>query len=158
MDLASGELLLEYGPACGGTLAATASWLRRHRTCRYLAIEPDPAVARVLRRHHPDLTFHVGLCEDVFRILDHHDLPEPRAVLLPPGLYFQPEPSLERLLGVTAQVLGRRGRLWTIATEDGRNGPSLAQLDVLLRPFFARRECVAVVPGTPAAEVVLASA
>ncbi len=158
LDLSAGELLLEYAPSLGGTLAETALWLRKRGTVRYLGIEPDPARARVLRLRHPDLTIHVGLCQDMFRILDHHDLPEPRAVLLQPGVCFDPEPELERLLELTARVLGRRGRLIAIATEDGRHGPSLVQLDALLQPWFHYRSVVASVPGAPAADLLLARA
>lgn len=79
LDLAPGELVLEYGPGTGPMTSVIRSLLPQG--ARYLGIELEPRFHELLRQRFPDLEFHLGSAADVASILRDRGLPPPRRII-----------------------------------------------------------------------------
>lgn len=79
LDLAAGDLVLEYGPGTGPMTAVLANGLGTG--VRYLGIERDLHFQELLLERFPHLDFHLGSVADVAEILRARDLPRASAII-----------------------------------------------------------------------------
>lgn len=79
LDLAPGELVVEYGPGTGPVTDVIRTTLPRG--ARYLGIEIDPRFHDLLTRRFPGLDFHHGSAADVAQVLRDRGLPRPRRIV-----------------------------------------------------------------------------
>jgi len=108
LDLAPGELIVEFGPGTGPATAIVAERLPPH--ANYLGIELDERFHGILTRRFPRLAFHRGSAADVREILAEHGLPRPRRVMS--GLPFATLPP-----AVQDSVID--GIVWALRGHDG---------------------------------------
>jgi phospholipid N-methyltransferase len=108
LDLAPGELVVEYGPGTGPATAAVRD--RLPKDAQYLGIELDPRFHRLLTERFPTMRFHLGSAADVKRILAERGLPRPRRILS--GLPFASLPP-----AVQDAVID--GIVWSLRGTDG---------------------------------------
>ena len=108
LDLAPGELLLEYGPGTGPATAVMHE--RLPAGAHYLGIELDPRFHRLLTQRFPRFRFHLGSAGDVRAILEQHGLPRPARIVS--GLPFASLPS-----AVQDQIVD--GVVWSLRGTDG---------------------------------------
>ena len=91
LELAPGELVVEYGPGTGPATAAVREALPKGS--QYLGIELDLRFHRMLTERFPTLAFHHGSAADLRAILEQRGLPKPARILsglpfasLPPAI------------------------------------------------------------------------
>lgn len=108
LDLAPGELIVEYGPGTGP--ATTAVRERLPTQARYLGIELDPRFHRLLTERFPTLDFHLGSAGDLPAILAERGLPKPTRIIS--GLPFATLPPK-----VQDQVI--EGIVWALRGGNG---------------------------------------
>lgn len=89
LDLAPGELLVEFGPGTGPATAVVRE--RLPAGARYLGIEVDPRFHRLLTARFPALEFQLGSAADLPEILQQRGLPRPRRIVS--GLPFASLPA-----------------------------------------------------------------
>jgi phospholipid N-methyltransferase len=89
LDLAPGELVVEYGPGTGPITQVIHDTLRPG--ARYLGIELDPRFHELLTGRYPDLDFELGSAADVREVLQRRGLPRPARIVS--GLPFASLPS-----------------------------------------------------------------
>lgn len=108
LELAPGELIVEYGPGTGPATAVVREALPKG--ARYLGIELDPRFHRLLTERFPALTFHHGSAADLRTILDQLGLPRPARIVS--GLPFASLPP-----AVQDGVID--GIVWALRGHDG---------------------------------------
>lgn len=91
MELASGDLVLEYGPGTGPMTAALRHLDLASRGVHYLGIELDPRLHLALSRRFAGMDFHCGSVVDVEQILAERGLPQARYIIS--GLPFASLPE-----------------------------------------------------------------
>src|SRR5690606_40420 len=69
LDLAGGDVVLEYGPGTGPVTAVLEPMIARQPSVRYLGIELNGGFVDVLRRRYPHLEFAHGSVVDVESLL-----------------------------------------------------------------------------------------
>jgi phospholipid N-methyltransferase len=79
LDLAPGELAVEYGPGTGPATQVIRQLLPKH--ARYLGIELDPRFHKLLTERFPTMDFHLGSAGDLQEILAARGLPKPARIL-----------------------------------------------------------------------------
>jgi phosphatidylethanolamine/phosphatidyl-N-methylethanolamine N-methyltransferase len=79
LDLAPGELVLEYGPGTGPVTQVVRE--RLPKGVHYLGIELEPRFHRLLTERYPQLGFHLGSAADVREILAERRLPRPSRII-----------------------------------------------------------------------------
>lgn len=79
LDLAPGELIVEYGPGTGPATAVIRERLPAH--ARYLGIELESRFHRLLTQRYPRLDFHHGSAADLRTILAERGLPKPARIV-----------------------------------------------------------------------------
>ncbi|HEX6812936.1 MAG TPA: phospholipid methyltransferase [Planctomycetota bacterium] len=89
LDLAPGELVVEYGPGTGPVTQAICDTLPKG--VHYLGIELEPRFHRLLTERYPRLDFHLGSAGDVREILAERRLPRPARIIS--GLPFASLPA-----------------------------------------------------------------
>lgn len=108
LDLAPGELVVEYGPGTGPATAAVRAVLPKGS--HYLGIELEPRFHKLLTERFPTMQFHLGSAGDLRTILAERGLPRPARILS--GLPFASLPS-----AVQDQVID--GIVWALRGIDG---------------------------------------
>ena len=108
LDLAPGELVVEFGPGTGPATAAVSEVLPKHS--QYLGIELDPRFHRLLTERFPTMAFHHGSAADLRTILADRGLPRPARILS--GLPFASFPATIQD-GIIDQVV------WALRDSDG---------------------------------------
>ena len=81
LDLAAGDLIVEYGPGTGPMTRALESLHLGDRGIDYLGIELDEQFHASLSARMPELSFHHGSVEDVEQILEERGLGQVRAII-----------------------------------------------------------------------------
>ncbi len=111
LELAPGDLVLEYGPGTGPLTQVLAQTLPDG--VRYLGIERDPGFHTLLQRRFPQLVFHRGSVEDAPEILRDRALPQAKVILS--GLPFAslPAPVQDRIVRGVLEVLVPDGEFRT---------------------------------------------
>lgn len=79
LDLAPGELIVEYGPGTGPATEVIRERLPAH--ARYLGIELEGRFHRLLTQRYPRLDFHHGSAADLRTILAERGLPKPARIV-----------------------------------------------------------------------------
>lgn len=108
LDLAPGELVVEFGPGTGPATAVIAE--RLPERARYLGIELDEGFCRQLTQRFPGLSFHRGSAADLPAILDERGLPRPARIVS--GLPFASLPPVVQD-GVVASIV------WALRGHEG---------------------------------------
>jgi phospholipid N-methyltransferase len=110
LDLAPGDLVVEFGPGTGPMTRVIADQLDG---ARYLGIERDASFCRLLSERFPRLAFHFGSVEDVAAILSARGLGQPNVIVS--GLPFAslPRAVQERVIDGIAAVLAPGGEFRT---------------------------------------------
>lgn len=108
LELAPGELVVEYGPGTGPATAVAREALPKG--AQYLGIELDPRFHRLLTERFPTLAFHHGSAADLRSILEQRGLPRPARILS--GLPFASLPP-----SVQDAVID--GIVWALRGTDG---------------------------------------
>lgn len=108
LELAPGELIVEYGPGTGPATAIVRDSLPAG--AKYLGIELDPRFHRLLTERFPTLAFHHGSAADVRAILEQRGLPRPARILS--GLPFASLPP-----SIQDDVIN--GIVWALRGSDG---------------------------------------
>ena len=89
LDLAPGELVVEYGPGTGPMTQVIRDLLPKG--AHYLGIELEPSFHDLLTQRYPDLAFELGSAADVQQVLERRGLPRPMRIIS--GLPFASLPS-----------------------------------------------------------------
>lgn len=105
LDLAPGELIVEYGPGTGPATAAIRASLPPQ--ARYLGIELEPRFHRLLTQRYPRLDFHLGSAADLRAILEQRGLPRPARIVS--GLPFASLPPAVQDAVIDGIVWGLEG-------------------------------------------------
>ncbi|MBZ0150766.1 MAG: phospholipid methyltransferase [Planctomycetes bacterium] len=79
LDLAPGELIVEFGPGTGPATAVLHGAMPAG--ARYLGIELDPKFHKLLSTRFPGFDFELGSAADVRQILAQRELPRPRRIV-----------------------------------------------------------------------------
>jgi phosphatidylethanolamine/phosphatidyl-N-methylethanolamine N-methyltransferase len=108
LQLAAGELLVEFGPGTGPATAVAREALPAG--ARYLGIELEPRFHRLLTERFPSLEFHLGSAADLRTILDERKLPRPARIVS--GLPFASLPP-------SVQDAVVDGIVWALRGTDG---------------------------------------
>jgi phospholipid N-methyltransferase len=108
LDLAPGELVVEFGPGTGPATAAVCEVLPKH--ARYLGIELDPRFHGLLTERFPSMAFQHGSAADLQTILAARGLPRPKRILS--GLPFASFPP-----AVQDQIINQI--VWALRDGDG---------------------------------------
>ena len=108
LDLAPGELVVEFGPGTGPATAIVKQVLPKH--ARYLGIELEPRFHKLLSDRFQGMDFHLGSACDLRQILAERGLPKPARILS--GLPFASLPPK-----VQDGVID--GVVWTLKDGDG---------------------------------------
>jgi phospholipid N-methyltransferase len=82
-----GSLIVEFGPGAGPFTEMLEPHVLNGAGARYLGIERDPVLHRILTQRFPRLQFHLGDAGHLPRILGERRLPPPRTILS--GLPFR---------------------------------------------------------------------
>jgi len=137
LDLAPGDLIIEYGPGTGPMTAALAA--RLPSGARYLGIERDPHFLELLVKRFPHLDFHLGSVADVAEILDQRGLPKARAIIS--GLPFASlSKSLqEDIARGTREVLAEDGEFRTFQYLHAYGLPRARRFRTLMAKLFRTR-------------------
>jgi phosphatidylethanolamine/phosphatidyl-N-methylethanolamine N-methyltransferase len=135
LQLASGDVVIEYGPGTGSLTQAIAQALEATPGTHYLGIEREAGFCEVLRRRFPSLQFAHGNVEDVAELLVQHKLPQPRAILS--GLPLILLPNMEAIVRQAAATLAPGGEFRTFSYLQSRLTPMASRLRRLLRQHFA---------------------
>lgn len=109
LELASGDLLLEYGPGTGSFTARVERMRQSGVDVRYLGIEKDPGMYRFLVRRFPNLDFVQGDAANVVDICRERGLPKAAAVISGLPMLFIDRPTLECIFAGTGQCLTADG-------------------------------------------------
>lgn len=89
LELAPGDLVVEFGPGTGPVTAVLQEALPAH--ARYLGIELAPNFHAMLTQRFPSMPFHLGSAGDLVQILAERGLPKPRRIVS--GLPFASLPT-----------------------------------------------------------------
>jgi phosphatidylethanolamine/phosphatidyl-N-methylethanolamine N-methyltransferase len=108
LQLAPGELIVEYGPGTGPATAVVRENLPKGAS--YLGIELDPRFHRLLTDRFPSLPFELGSAADLRTILQRRSLPRPARIVS--GLPFASLPA-----AVQDSVVD--GIVWALRDGDG---------------------------------------
>lgn len=106
LDLAPGELIVEYGPGTGPATAFVDELLPAG--AKYLGVELDERFHGLLTQRFPKLQFHRGSAADIQSILAERGLPKPARIIS--GLPFATLPPAVQDRVVDGIVWSLRGR------------------------------------------------
>ncbi len=115
VDLAAGDLVLEYGPGTGPFTREIARRIRSGESLRYLGIERDPGLCNYLADRFPELEF---VCDDVLRveeIVAERALGPAKAVVSAVPLILMDAPEIRQILTATRALLSHDGTFRTIS-------------------------------------------
>lgn len=115
LDLADGDLVLEYGPGTGPFTREIARKIRDGIDLRYLGIERDAGMRDYLAERFPELEF---VCDDVLRveeIVAERELGPAMAVISSIPLILMDTPDIRQILTATHSLLHRDGTFRTIS-------------------------------------------
>jgi phospholipid N-methyltransferase len=155
LQLAPGDLLVEYGAGTGSLTASIARQVALTPGVKYLGIERDAGFCDVLRQRFPELEFANGAVEDVTRLLADRGLPAPRVILS--GLPLILLPTMESIVATAATLLRPGGEFRTFSYLQSWPLPATARLRLLMRRHFASfRQSPLVLRNFPPAFVLSA--
>jgi phospholipid N-methyltransferase len=81
LDLASGDVVLEYGPGTGAFTLEVERLRRDGIKLRYLGVERDPGMYQYLTRRFPELEFALGDAVDALALCEARGFPAASAVI-----------------------------------------------------------------------------
>jgi phospholipid N-methyltransferase len=140
LELASGDVLLEYGPGTGSFTVEVERMRAAGVDLRYLGIEKDPGMYQFLVRRFPDLDFVLGDAADVADICQARHLPRAAAIISGLPLLFLDRPALESIFSGTGQCLASDGVFRTFSYAHSYPTRSAAELRDLMHLCFEAYE------------------
>lgn len=136
LELASGDLVLEYGPGTGSFTAVIEGLREAGIDVDYLGIEQDPGMFAFLERRFPDLDFVLGDAADVIEICQSRGLPRAAAVISGLPMVFLDRRAQESLFAGTAYCLAADGVFRTFSYVHSYPSRSAAELRELMDGCF----------------------
>lgn len=136
LDLASGDVVLEYGPGTGSLTREVERLRGAGVDVRYLGVEKDPGMHQYLVRNFPKLEFVLGDAADVVKLCQARGLPPAAAIISGLPLILMDYPALTGLLAATRACLRPDGVFRTFSYVHSYPSRSAKELRGLMAAYF----------------------
>lgn len=113
LELAPGDLIVEYGPGTGAFTRVIQERIDEVGDVDYLGIEREPGFCDILRERLPQLEFVNGRVEDTPRLLRERGLGPPRAIVSGLPLIFMP--AMPQIVAQASELLEAGGSFRTFS-------------------------------------------
>jgi len=140
LDLADGDVVIEYGPGTGAFTREIDSLIRNGREIRYLGVEMDPGMHAFLEQRFPDLDFALGDALDVRAHCAERGLSPATAVISGLPLIFFERDLIEAIIESTNQCLRPDGVFRTFSYVHSYPTRGADDLRRLMVHFFSHFE------------------
>ena len=155
LNLARGDLVVEYGPGTGPMTQALQQLELRSRGIDYLGIELDEKFQAALSGRYPDMPFHLGSVAEVERILRERGLGQAKVIIS--GLPFAslPREVQSSVVRGTYSVLREDGEFRTFQYVHAYNLPAARRFRRMMAAVFSGyRRSTPVLRNVPPAYVL----
>jgi phospholipid N-methyltransferase len=134
IDLAPGDVIVEYGPGTGSFTELIAERRRAIGGLEYVGIERSEDFLGILRARFPGMRFVRGRAEDAIAIVGDCAGRPPRVVIS--GLPLIAMPTMETVVAATSRLLARPGAFHTFSYVHSAPTPGARRLRAAMRAYF----------------------